>query len=287
MQQVLGYTAFEAGVSFLPLAIGFIIASGVASQLVGKIGFRPVVVLGLLIVAVGLYRFSRISVDGTFLADILPASIVSAFGGGLALVRLIIAGTSGVRRQESGLASGLISTSQQIGGALGLAILASVATSTTGDLGDPATDPSLIPVALVEGFQDAFLVGAGIAILGAIAAVGLIHAADSRLHRTACEQDAEAQLAEDRGVALSRVPAFGGLYCRLSFLRLVERPQPEADPPELRLALQLTMSEHVFACGCRRPHRPFRASCRRRRSADAGLSAGCACAGAWWKAGDR
>ena len=231
MQQVLGYTAFEAGVSFLPLAIGFIIASGIASQLVGKIGFRPVIVVGLLIIAVGLYLFSGISVDGTFLEDILPASIVSAFGGGLALVGLIIAGTSGVRRQESGLASGLISTSQQIGGALGLAILASVATSTTGDLSDPAMDPSLIPAALTAGFQDAFLVGAGIAILGAIAAVGLIHAGDSRLHRTACEQDAEAQLTEDRGVALGRVPGFGGLFCRLSFLRLIERPQPEADSP--------------------------------------------------------
>ena len=190
------------------------------------------IVAGLLIVAVGLYLFSRISVDGTFGGDILPASLVSALGGGLALVGLIIAGTSGVRRQESGLTSGLISTSQQIGGALGLAILASVATSTTGDLGDPATDPSTIPVALTEGFQDAFLVGAGIAILGAIAAVGLIHAADSRLHRTACAEDHEAQLAEDRSVALGRVPAFGGLFCRLSFLRLVERPQPEASPPD-------------------------------------------------------
>jgi len=228
MQQVLGYSPFEAGVSFLPLALGFIVASGVSSVVVGRIGFRPVIVLGLLIIALGLYLFSRISVDGSFVEDILPASLVSALGGGMALVGLIIAGTSGVPERESGLASGLINTSQQIGGALGLAILASVATSRTGDVAAQATDPSAIPLALTEGFQDAFLVASGIAIFGAIVAVGLIHSADSRLHRTACEEDHAAQLSQDRSLARSRVPAFGGLYCRVAFLRLIERPQPEA-----------------------------------------------------------
>ncbi|MGI9557744.1 MAG: MFS transporter, partial [Solirubrobacterales bacterium] len=225
MQQVLGYTPFEAGISFLPLAVGFIVASGIASQLVGRIGFRPVIVVGLIVIAIGLYLFSNMSVDGTFLADILPASLVSALGGGFALVALIIAATSGVPRRESGLASGLVNTSQQVGGALGLAILASVAASTSGDAAAEATDPSDIPQALVSGFQDAFLVGAGIAVLGAVVALFLIHSADSRLHRSACEEDYQAQLAEDRGLAHSRVPAFGGLFCRLSFLRLVERPE--------------------------------------------------------------
>jgi EmrB/QacA subfamily drug resistance transporter len=228
MQQVLGYTAFEAGVAFLPLAITFIIGSGVGSQLVGRIGFRPVIIVGLLVVAVGLYLFSLVSVDGTFLANILPGSLVAAFGGGLALVGLIIASTTGVPEQESGLASGLVNASQQIGGALGLAVLVSVATSRTDDALAEAGD---IPLALTEGFQDAFLVGAGVAILGAIIALGLIHTADSRLHRRACTEDSRAQLAEDRGVARARIPAFGGLFCRVAFLRLIERPPPsEASP---------------------------------------------------------
>ncbi|MBK5116382.1 MAG: MFS transporter [Thermoleophilia bacterium] len=226
MQQVLDYTAFEAGVAFLPMALTFVIGSGIGSQLVGRIGFRPVIVVGLVLVAVGLSLFSRVSADGTFLENVLPAELVSALGGGMALVGLIIAGTSGVPARESGLASGLINASQQIGGALGLAVLASVATSRTDDVLAEAGDPSAIPGALTEGFQAAFLVGAGVAILGAVVALGLIHAADSRLHRTACEEDYEAQLAEDRGIARTRVPAFGGIFCRVAFLRLIERPQP-------------------------------------------------------------
>ncbi len=224
MQQVLGYTAFETGVAFLPLATGFVIGSGIATQLVGRVGFKPVIILGLVIFAVGLYLLSRVSVDGTFLENILPGSLVSALGGALAVVSLIIAGTTGVEERESGLASGLINSSQQIGAAFGLAILATVATSRTADLlAEGGGDPAAVPNALTEGFQDAFLAGAVIVLLGAVLAVGLLPARESESHRAETAESPEAQLAEDLGLARCRVPAFGGLFCRSAFGRLIGR----------------------------------------------------------------
>jgi EmrB/QacA subfamily drug resistance transporter len=181
MQQVLGYSAIEAGLSYLPLALMIIVASGVASQLVTRIGFKPVLAAGMLLIAGALVWFSQVSVGGSFVSDILGPSLLAAAGLGFAFVTTTIAAVSGVREQESGLASGLINTSQQIGGALGLAVLATIANSRTEDLMASGDSPGLTN-ALNEGFQSAFLAGAGIAVLGLALTLVLIRGRDSRAH---------------------------------------------------------------------------------------------------------
>ena len=174
MQQVLGYSAIKAGLSYLPLAVTIVISAGVASQLTTRIGFKPVLAAGMVFIASGLIWFSQVSVDGAYATDILGPSLLAAIGLGFAFVTSTIAAVSGVADHEAGLASGLINTSQQIGGALGLAVLSTVANSVTGS--------SLEPAALTDGFQAAFLGGAGIALLGLVATLTLIRNRDSRAH---------------------------------------------------------------------------------------------------------
>ncbi|MBV9309719.1 MAG: MFS transporter, partial [Solirubrobacterales bacterium] len=134
MQQVLGYSAIHAGLSYLPLALTIIVAAGVGGQLVTRFGFKPVLAAGMLFVALGLLWFSGISVGGGFLTDILGPSLLAAMGLGFGFVTSTIAAVSGVNAREQGLASGLINTSQQIGGALGLAVLSTIATTRTHDV---------------------------------------------------------------------------------------------------------------------------------------------------------
>jgi EmrB/QacA subfamily drug resistance transporter len=180
MQQVLGYSAIHAGLSYLPLALLIMASAGIASQLVTKLGYKPVLAAGLLFIVIGLVWFSRVSVGGGFTTDILGPSLFAAAGLGFAFVTTTIAAVSGVEESEAGLASGLINTSQQIGGALGLAVLSTVAISRTDDLIAPGAPPT--PDALTEGFQAAFLGGAGIALLGFVLTLVLIRGADSRAH---------------------------------------------------------------------------------------------------------
>jgi EmrB/QacA subfamily drug resistance transporter len=183
MQQVLGYSPIHAGLSYLPLALTIIASAGIASQLVTRVGFKPVLATGMALIAIALAWFSQVSVDGGFLTDILGPSVVAAAGLGFAFVTTTIAAVSGVREHESGLASGLINTSQQIGGALGLAVLSTVATSRTDDvLAQAGGGPSQLTNALNEGFQSAFLAGSGIALLGLVLTLVLIRGADSRAH---------------------------------------------------------------------------------------------------------
>jgi EmrB/QacA subfamily drug resistance transporter len=179
MQQVLGYSAIHAGLSYLPLALVIMASAGIASQLVTKLGYKPVLAVGLLFIAAGLLWFSRVSVDGGFTTDILGPSLFAAAGLGFSFVTTTIAAVSGVEEREAGLASGLINTSQQIGGALGLAVLSTIATSRTEDLLAAGTGPS---ESLTEGFQLAFLGGAGIALLGFVLTLVLIRGSDSRAH---------------------------------------------------------------------------------------------------------
>ena len=174
MQQVLGYSAIKAGLSYLPLAVAIILSAGIASGLVTKVGFKPILATGMVLIATGLVWFSQISPDGTFLADILGPSLLAAVGLGFAFVPVTIAAVSGVDDREQGLASGLINTSQQVGGALGLAILAAIANSEIGTSRDPAV--------LTDGFSSAFLVGSGFAVLGLVATLFLIRSSDSKAH---------------------------------------------------------------------------------------------------------
>ena len=134
MQQVLGYGALKAGLAYLPLAFGIIVVGRPRLALVTRVGFKPTLIAGLLLTAGGLIWFSQVSADGKYVGDILPASLLAAVGLGFAFVPMTIAAVSGVSGREAGLASGLINTSQQVGGALGLAILATVANSRTDDV---------------------------------------------------------------------------------------------------------------------------------------------------------
>jgi EmrB/QacA subfamily drug resistance transporter len=174
MQQILGYSPIKAGLSYLPLAVTIILAAGIASGLVTKVGFKPILAIGMACIALGLVWFTQIDVDGSFLGDLLGPSLLAAVGLGFAFVPVTIAAVSGIEDREQGLASGLINTSQQVGGALGLAILAAVANSVVGSTETPES--------LVEGFQAAFAVGAAFAVLGLIATLVLIRGSDSRAH---------------------------------------------------------------------------------------------------------
>jgi EmrB/QacA subfamily drug resistance transporter len=180
MQQVLGYSPIHAGLSYLPLALTIVVAAGLGGQLVTRFGFKPVLAVGMALVALGLVWFSRVSVGGGFLTDILGPSLLAAAGLGFGFVTSTIAAVSGVKAQEQGLASGLINTSQQIGGALGLAVLSTIATTRTHDL--IAGGGNSVAKALTDGFQSAFLGGAVIAGLGVVATLVLIRTRDSRAH---------------------------------------------------------------------------------------------------------
>jgi EmrB/QacA subfamily drug resistance transporter len=195
MQQVLGFSPIKAGLSYLPLALTIIVAAGVASQLTTRLGFKPILVTGMAFVAAGLLWFSQVSPDGAYATDVLGPSLLAAIGLGFSFVPITIAAMSGTEQSEAGLASGLINTSQQIGGALGLAILATIATAQTDDVMSTATSQADLPRALTEGFQAAFLAGAGFAVLGIIAALTLIRTSDSRAH---VELDARRHAAEAR-----------------------------------------------------------------------------------------
>ncbi len=197
LQNVLHDSPIQAGISYLPLAVGIIVSAGVASQLVTRLGFKTPLIAGLLLIAAGLFWFSQVPAPGgSFAADVLGPSLLAAVGLGFAFVPVTIAAMTGTEPHEAGLASGLINTSQQVGGALGLAILATIANSRTQSLFHAGIHDS--SVALTKGFDRAFLVGAGFAVAGAILAAILISSRDSREH---------AQAAREAGAALAPAPA--------------------------------------------------------------------------------
>jgi EmrB/QacA subfamily drug resistance transporter len=167
LQQVLGYTALEAGVSQLPLAGTLVVAAGGAGPLAERLGIRPVLIGGLALFAAGMAWFSRLPVDGTFLADVLGPSLLVGLGLALTFVALTIGSVTGVDDRRYGLASGLINTSQQIGGAIGLAILTSLADQGTRH----STAHGL--AAVNDGFRLALLGAAGLAALALAAAIAL------------------------------------------------------------------------------------------------------------------
>jgi EmrB/QacA subfamily drug resistance transporter len=196
MQQVLHYSALKAGLSYLPLAIAIILSAGAASIAVTRFGFKPVLVAGLLFVAAGLFWFSQVpGTGGTFAANVLGPSLLAAVGLGLSFVPVTIAAVTGTRPHEAGLASGLVNTAQQVGGALGLAILATVANSRTQSVAHAGQHN--FAIALTRGFDRAFFVGACFALVGAALTVVLISSRDSREHSLAArsERTGEAPIA--------------------------------------------------------------------------------------------
>jgi EmrB/QacA subfamily drug resistance transporter len=175
MQQVLGYSAMKTGVAYLAVAGTSIVWAGVASQLVTKVGVKPVLVTGMTLLATGLVWFTRVSVDGSYLVDLLPGFLLVAIGMAFSFVPISIAALAGVDAAEQGLASGLINTSQQIGGALGIALLSTIATTHAEDAIATGT---AAPAAFVDGFRLAFLVAAGIAVVGIAVALSLVRGRD-------------------------------------------------------------------------------------------------------------
>ncbi len=171
MQQVLGYSPMKTGLAYLPVAGGAILMSTIAAQLVTRIGVKPVLAIGMVALTAGLAYFTQVAVGGSYVADLLPGFLLIAVGLGFSFVPISIAALAGVQPAEAGLASGLINTSQQIGGALGIAALSTIATSRTSHaLAGGASHPS----ALVTGFHGAFAAGVIVAALGIAAALTLI-----------------------------------------------------------------------------------------------------------------
>jgi EmrB/QacA subfamily drug resistance transporter len=168
MQNVLGYSPIQAGLAYLPVTVGLAIAAGISSQLFVRIGTRPVIVVGSLLAAAGIYYLSRVPVHGSYLADLLPGLVVMSLGLGAVLVAVQTAANAGVPPDKAGLAAGLVSTSQQLGGALGLAIFSALAASRTHHL---LVAHAARADALTSGFQRALL--AASIFLVAAAVIGL------------------------------------------------------------------------------------------------------------------
>jgi EmrB/QacA subfamily drug resistance transporter len=182
MQQVIGFSALETGFGYLAVALTAVAASGVAQALVTKIGVKPALVIGMVTLALGLAYFTQISVGGSYVNDLLPGFILIGIGLGFSFVPVSIAALAGIESQDAGLASGLINTNQQIGGAIGLAILTTVATTRTDDLlGSGSTRPE----ALVGGFQLAFWVGAAFAVVGLLTTLIVLKRDDLRTETVA------------------------------------------------------------------------------------------------------
>ncbi len=179
LQRVLGYTALEAGLAFLPFTAGIIIGSVLSQTLVPKLGAREVPVIGIALAIAGLLLFLRLTPDSSYLPDLLPGIMLTSVGMGLVFVPVTLIATSGIPADDAGLASGLFNTSQQVGGALGLAILSTFATSRTADeLADLGGTPADQASALVSGFHVAWFGAVVLMGLGAVALLTLLRRGD-------------------------------------------------------------------------------------------------------------
>jgi EmrB/QacA subfamily drug resistance transporter len=176
VQRILGYDPLEAGLAFLPVTAGIVAGSALSQVLVKKIGVRETTMGGMALAAVGLFLLSQAEVGGTYLGTLLPGLMLMSVGMGLTFVPVTLIATTNVSDEDAGLASGLFNTSQQIGGALGLAVLATLAADKTasvlGDLGRAPAPPEQAE-ALVEGFQVAFT-GAAILMLVGVVLLGVL-----------------------------------------------------------------------------------------------------------------
>jgi EmrB/QacA subfamily drug resistance transporter len=225
IQNVLGYSAIRSGIAYLPFAIGVVIASGLASRLVPRIGPRPLIVVGAAAVAGGMFWYSKLTEHAGYAGQLLGPTLVSSCGLGLVFVPLALVALHNVAEQDSGVASSLLNTAQQVGGAIGLALLGTVAWTTVADsiktqvayataaaakagqpLPKPGTPPpaSIYHHALTAGFSRAFLVAAGIALLALLIAIATIRVRRQDLSgavpapQEAAPQPATVQQHEDR-----------------------------------------------------------------------------------------
>jgi EmrB/QacA subfamily drug resistance transporter len=171
MQQVLGYSAMKTGVAYLAVAGTAVLWANVAAVVVNRVGVKPALVFGMTLLTIGLVYFTQVSVDGSYWSDLFPGFLIIGLGMPFCFVPITIAAMVGTDETDAGLGSGLINTAQQVGGALGIAVLSTVATSVMND--DVAAGVA-VPQASVNGFVDAFWVGAGIAFVGILVSVFLV-----------------------------------------------------------------------------------------------------------------
>jgi EmrB/QacA subfamily drug resistance transporter len=202
IQTALGYSAIRSGIAYLPFAVGVVIASALASQLVPRIGPRPLILVGSAMVAGGMFWFSRLTEHSGYVGHLLGPSLVSSFGLGLVFVPLALVALHNVAEQDSGVASSLLNAAQQIGGAIGLALLGTVAWTAVANsirtqvahaaaaaaqagrpLPKPGTPPpaSIYDHALAVGFSRGFVVAAGIALLGLLIGIATIRVSRQEL----------------------------------------------------------------------------------------------------------
>jgi EmrB/QacA subfamily drug resistance transporter len=191
MQNVLGYSAIRTGIGYLPFAVGVVLASGLASQLVPRIGPRPLIVTGAAMVAGGMFWFSKVTEHAGYASHLLGPQLVASLGLGLVFVPLALVALHNVAEQDSGVASSLLNTAQQVGGAIGLALLGTIAWTTVANslrtqvaaavqAGRPVPKPGTPPPvsiyhhALTVGFSRAFVVAAGIGLLAVVIAIATI-----------------------------------------------------------------------------------------------------------------
>jgi EmrB/QacA subfamily drug resistance transporter len=199
LQQVLGFGPLKTGVSYLPFSLVLIASSSAAARVVDRFTPKPVLVTGLLTTTAGFIVLTRVSGHGDYVSHVLPALVVMGIGLGMSFVPITIAATTGVAAQESGLASGLLNTTQQVGGSLGLAILSTVSTTR---LTHALHGGAPLPVALTHGFKGAFTVAAILCAAGAALALALLPAR---------RREAEDEQVETVALSFARCP--GAPYC--------------------------------------------------------------------------
>jgi MFS family permease len=181
LQQVLGYGPFEAGAALLPMTgLILLLMVGATARVIGRFGLKAPLVAGLIVLAGGIGLFGLVSSDGGFLPDVLWASLVAAAGMSLAYIPALNARLSAVAPERSGLASGMLNTSYQVGSALGLALMTAVATSYGADQLNNTAE-------LTNGYQVAFIGAAGVAALAALVALALIRSAKAETGETGAE----------------------------------------------------------------------------------------------------
>jgi EmrB/QacA subfamily drug resistance transporter len=184
MQEVLGYSPLKAGLAYLPLTMSVIVGAGLASVIVTRVGPKPVIGVGMTFVAVGLFLLSHAPVGGHYTSNLLPGFLIAALGAGLSVVPIQVSAFAGVSEDEAGMAAGLINTAQEVGGAVMVAIVATIAVSTSRHYATSHRAPlQLLQVqSLDHGLRTAFVVASGLAVLAVLAVVALLPGAASAGH---------------------------------------------------------------------------------------------------------
>jgi MFS family permease len=186
LQRVLGFDALEVGLAFLPVSLGIgVLSLGFSERLIMRYGPRATLLPGLVLIIAGLILFARAPVDASYWVDVLPSMLLLGIGAGVSFPALMTMAMSGVSPADSGLASGLVNTTQQVGGALGLAVLATLSTTRTDGL---VEDGVKLPNALTSGYHLAFIIGAGLVVVAMSIAISALRPA------RAAEEPAEGAL---------------------------------------------------------------------------------------------